>query len=204
MPRKKNPAPPPAAGPDLPDLSYIADPLRVLAEPLAKLLPDPENARTHDEDNLRSIVASLRQFGQRKPIVANSRTKTIEAGNGTFEAARRIGWTHLAVVWVEDDPAAARGFSIADNRTAELADWDGLKLETLLAELADDSPSLYAELLLRDLRDKTAADESAAAGAAQPVGDSFAVIVECADEAQQHTVYEQLQGEGLQCRLLTL
>jgi ParB-like chromosome segregation protein Spo0J len=203
MMRKKKPARP--APKPRPDLSYIADPLRALAEPLATLLPDPANARSHDEDNLRSIVASLRQFGQRKPIVVNSRTKTIEAGNGTFEAARRIGWTHLAVVWVEDDPAAARGFSIADNRTAELADWDGLKLETLLAELADDLPQLYDELLLRDLREKTA-DEDPAGGdpSVQPVDDRFAVVIECADEAQQQTLYERFQEEGLTCRLLTL
>jgi DNA modification methylase len=151
MPPRKNL--PPYSDPNAqPDLSYIAGPLRLLAEPLEGILPDPENARTHDEDNLRAIVASLRQFGQRKPIVVNRTTKYIEAGNGTYDAARRISWTHLAVVWVEDDPASARGFSLADNRAAELADWDQLKLESLLAATADDSPELYSELLLAKLR----------------------------------------------------
>ena len=78
----------------------------------------------------------------------NRRTKYIEAGNGTFEAAKTIGWTHLAVVWVEDDPAAARGFALADNRSAELAEWDQLRLETLLAEVAEDDDLLYQELML--------------------------------------------------------
>jgi len=151
MPRKKKSE---TGSPSMegPDLSHIADPLRILAEPMDGLILDPENARTHDEDNLKSIVASLRRFGQRKPIVVNRGTKRIEAGNGTCEAARRLGWTHLAVVWVEDDPATARGFSIADNRTAELAGWDQVKLETLLAELSDDLPDLHAALLLEQLR----------------------------------------------------
>jgi len=65
---QKAPAPPRSA-----EFPWIAADLRPLAEPLEAILPDPKNARTHDENNLRAIVASLRQFGQRKPIVVNRR-----------------------------------------------------------------------------------------------------------------------------------
>lgn len=106
------------------DLSHIAEQLRPLAVPCADLLLDPANARRHPEPNLEAIKGSLRVYGQRKPVVVNRRTGTIEAGNGTLQAASALGWSHLAAVYVNDDPMTAAGFSIADNRTAELAEWD--------------------------------------------------------------------------------
>jgi DNA modification methylase len=108
--------------------------------PLADLVLDPANARKHPEDNLEAIKGSLVVYGQRKPVVVNKRTGAVEAGNGTVAAARALGWTHLAAVFVDDDSATAAGFSIADNRSAELATWDQEALDKLLAELKlDDS-----------------------------------------------------------------
>jgi hypothetical protein len=52
-----------------------------------------------------------------------------------LQAARDLGWSHLAVVFTDDDPVTAAGFSIADNRTAELAEWDGEALARLLGEI---------------------------------------------------------------------
>jgi DNA modification methylase len=116
-----------------PDLSYIAEPLRALAVPIERLRTDPANARKHPERNIEAIKASLARYGQRKPLVVNKETGIIEAGNATWEAARALGWTHLAVVYVRDDPTTASGYAIADNRTAELALWDE---ETLARQLA--------------------------------------------------------------------
>jgi DNA modification methylase len=125
-----------------PDLSPIAESLRPLAVPCADLTLDPANARRHPEPNLEAIKASLRVYGQRKPVVVNRRTGTIEAGNGTLQAALALGWSHLAVVYVDDDPMTAAGFSIADNRTAELAEWDREALDQLLREIKTNDPVL--------------------------------------------------------------
>lgn len=57
-----------------------------LVKPVQNFYVDPENARQHDERNLKAIGASLRHFGQQKPIVALASGKII-AGNGTFLAA---------------------------------------------------------------------------------------------------------------------
>src|SRR5574340_411921 len=119
----------------VPDLSYIAEALRSLAVPIDSILLDPANVRTHDDKNVEAIKASLHRYGQRKPVVVNRRTGCIEAGNGTLLAARALGWTHLAVVFVDDDPSTATGFSIADNRTAELAAWDDAALAQVLQSL---------------------------------------------------------------------
>lgn len=118
-----------------PELSHIAEPLRPLAVPCDGLVLDPANVRKHGAPNLEAIKGSLAVYGQRKPIVANRRTQTVIAGNGTLEAARALGWTQIAVVFTDDDPMTAAGFSIADNRTAELAEWDGEALDRLLREV---------------------------------------------------------------------
>ncbi|MCO5171145.1 MAG: DNA methylase [Planctomycetes bacterium] len=116
-------------------LEHIAESLRPLAVPLASLTLDPANARRHPERNLGAVEASLRLYGQRKPVVVRRQGMIVEAGNGTVEAARRLGWAHVAAVIVDDDPITATGYSIADNRTAELAEWDDEALSKLLLEL---------------------------------------------------------------------
>jgi DNA modification methylase len=136
------PPPPVADSATAPHLAPIAAQLRSLAVPISQLLLDPANARLHPEANIEGIKGSLRVYGQRKPIVVNRRTGIIEAGNGTLQAATELGWTHLAVVYVDDDPMTASGFSIADNRSAELALWDRTALDKLLNEIKTDDPLL--------------------------------------------------------------
>ena len=107
---------------------------------IAELKNDPANARKHSPRNLKAIRDSLDVFGQQKPIVIDSRGVVI-AGNGTLEAARELGWDEIDVVITDLDPAHAQAFGIADNRTAELAEWDtdvlGKLLEGMDSDLAD-------------------------------------------------------------------
>jgi ParB-like chromosome segregation protein Spo0J len=124
------------------DLAHISECLRPLAVPCDSLVLDPANARKHNLPNLEAIKGSLATYGQRKPVVARRDTRTVIAGNGTLEAARELGWTHLAVVFTDDDPVTAAGFAIADNRTAELAEWDGEALDRLLREVRVDDERL--------------------------------------------------------------
>ena len=121
-----------------PKLDHIAESLRPLAVPVADLNLDPANARLHPDRNLATIEASLRVYGQRKPIVVRREGMVVEAGNGTLEAAKRLGWTHVAAVLVDDDPITATGYALADNRSAELAAWDEAALGRLLSDLRDE------------------------------------------------------------------
>ena len=102
------------------------------------LSPDSENARRHDEKNLKAIQGSLKQFGQRKPIVITE-AGVVVAGNGTVEAAKRLGWLEIEAVTVPADwsPEQTKAFALADNRTAELASWDSITLAEQLHELEE-------------------------------------------------------------------
>ena len=102
----------------------IATGLTKLKIPIDVLTEDESNARLHEGRSIKAIKESLSRFGQQKPIVLRQDGKSVLAGNGTLRAARELGWTQIAAVKTKLKGEEAAAFSIADNRTAELSDWD--------------------------------------------------------------------------------
>jgi ParB-like chromosome segregation protein Spo0J len=125
-------------------LDHIAEGLRGFAVPLAQLAYDPRNARKHDRRNIDAIKHSLQRFGQRIPIIVQREGMVVRAGNGRLAAAKELGWTHMAALVLEEADAEAAAFAIADNRTAELAEWDWQNLADTLAELRVELPDYSA------------------------------------------------------------
>lgn len=123
--------------PSTPDLSYIAEPLRALAVPIESLTIDPKNARKHSRRNLDAIKKSLETFGQRLPIAVQKDGRIVMAGNGRTQAAVELGWTHIAALVFDDDQQEALAFALADNRTAELGEWDWQILSEHFRSLPD-------------------------------------------------------------------
>lgn len=121
-------------------LAHIAPQLRPLARPIGELHNDPANARKHPDRNIDAIKASLARFGQKKPLVARpvNGKLIVVAGNGTLDSAKALGWTHMAVSVQDMTDAEATAYAIADNRTAELAEWDDDTLAKLLGGLEPD------------------------------------------------------------------
>lgn len=110
--------------------------MKIISVPLCDLHVDPKNARKHDKKNIAAIKGSLKQFGQQKPIVTTAQGKIL-AGNGTFAAAKELGWERIDVVYSDLDTMKQKAFALADNRSAELAEWDDAFLEETLLELSD-------------------------------------------------------------------
>jgi DNA modification methylase len=119
--------------------------VKIESRKINNLTHDPRNARTHDDKNLKAIAASLDTFGQRKPIVVTV-DGVILAGNGTVSAARTLGWETVDVVVApaDWDDATAKAFALADNRSAELAEWDTTVLASQLVELDSDGWDITA------------------------------------------------------------
>jgi ParB-like chromosome segregation protein Spo0J len=101
---------------------------------IAELSLDPANARKHSPKNIETIKASLRKFGQQKPIVVDAKGIVI-AGNGTLTAAQELGWTDIQATVSQLTGIDKVAFGIADNRSSELAEWDQQVLATLLKEI---------------------------------------------------------------------
>lgn len=180
-----------------PSYDHITPRLRPLAVAMDTLTLDPTNARKHGRKNLDAIRGSLARFGQRVPLVVNSRTGIIEKGNGTFLAARELDWIHIAVVDVDDDPLGAAGFAIADNRAGELAEWEhaalGPQLEALqesgfaLEGIGFDAADVDEALALwREL--ETGAGEDEEEGGAGASDGSLLALANVAIGEPQHVV----------------
>jgi ParB-like chromosome segregation protein Spo0J len=112
----------------------IIESLRDLAVPIDSLQGLPGNPRVGDVD---AVAASLDRFGQRKPIVVRKDDGTIIAGNHTWQAAKQLGWSEIAVAYVGDDDVTAQAYALADNRTAELGSYDEEALAALIKTVGD-------------------------------------------------------------------
>lgn len=100
--------------------------------PMEDLQLDPRNAR---KGNIAAIVESLREFGQHRPIVARRENGQIIIGNHMYKAARTLGWTEVAVVYVDDTEEQAVRRGIADNAVGDKATWNQELLGELLGEV---------------------------------------------------------------------
>ena len=110
-------------------MSWLAD--KIEQWPTAKLLPYARNARTHSEEQVAQIAASIAEFGFTNPILAGS-DGIIVAGHGRLAAAQKLGLEIVPVVVLDHlTPTQRRALVIADNRIAENAgwDWDVLRIE---------------------------------------------------------------------------
>jgi DNA modification methylase len=107
---------------------------KVARRPIAKLIPAARNARTHSDEQVAQIAASIKEWGWTVPVLCDE-SGTLIAGHGRVLAARQLGLTEVPVMtatgWSE---AKKRAYLIADNKLALNADWD---LEALKIEIGD-------------------------------------------------------------------
>ncbi|MGV0961568.1 MAG: site-specific DNA-methyltransferase [Limnohabitans sp.] len=106
--------------------------------PTEKLIPYARNARTHSEEQVAQIAASIVEFGFTNPILAGS-DGVIVAGHGRLAAAQKLGLDTVPVVVLDHlTPTQRRALIIADNRIAENAGWDDAVLRIELQSLQED------------------------------------------------------------------
>ena len=116
--------------------SWLAD--KIEQWPTAKLLPYARNARTHSDEQVAQIAASIAEFGFTNPILAGA-DGVIVAGHGRLAAAHKLGLALVPVVILEHlSSTQRRALVIADNRIAENAGWDEAMLRIELVTLQDD------------------------------------------------------------------
>jgi DNA modification methylase len=110
--------------------------------PTDKLVPYARNARTHSEEQVAQIAASIVEFGFTNPILAGS-DGVIVAGHGRLAAAQKLGLDTVPVVVLDHlTPTQRRALIIADNRIAENAGWDDAMLRIELQSLQEDGFNL--------------------------------------------------------------
>lgn len=103
--------------------------------PIEQVSLDAENCRLHSPENLNFIKNSLEEFGIQKPIVV-SKDYIIFAGNGTFLAAKELGYKQIPVVVSNLDIEKLKAYAIADNQIGLTSSWDLDKLSKQLQDIA--------------------------------------------------------------------
>lgn len=101
---------------------------------ITKLIPYARNARTHSDEQISQIAASIKEWGWTTPILVDE-TGSIIAGHGRTLAAQRLKMTEVPVMVAKGwSDAKKRAYVIADNKLALNANWD---IEMLALELTD-------------------------------------------------------------------
>ena len=100
------------------------------------LIPYANNPRLND-NAVDAVAASIKEFGFKVPIVVDGENVIIN-GHTRLKAAHKLGLKQVPVIVADDlTPAQAKAFRLADNKTAELAQWDMGKLDIELDSIAD-------------------------------------------------------------------
>jgi DNA modification methylase len=116
--------------------------LQVVRWPVDRLIPYARNARTHSDDQVAQIAASIAEFGWTNPILAGGDGVVI-AGHARLLAARKLGIAEAPVIVLDHlSEAQRRALVIADNRLALNAGWDEAMLRLELDALREDDFNL--------------------------------------------------------------
>lgn len=102
------------------------------------LIPYALNSRTHSEQQVAQIAASIREFGFTNPVLIDDQNNLI-AGHGRVLAARKLKMSEIPAIIVTGlDERKRRALIIADNKLALNAGWDESALRVELEDLAGD------------------------------------------------------------------
>ena len=117
---------------------------------LSEIRPYDRNPRIIPQAAVDAVAKSITAFGFRQPIVVDGHG-VILAGHTRYRAAQQLGLAEVPVVWQTDiTELQARGYRIADNKTAEIAAWDRDALDAEVRELAEMDDGAIASLGMSD------------------------------------------------------
>jgi ParB-like chromosome segregation protein Spo0J len=177
---------------------------------LDALIPYARNSRTHSDEQVAQVAASIREFGFTNPVLIDGEGGII-AGHGRVMAARKLGLADVPCIRLAHlTEAQKRAYIIADNKLALNAGWDEQMLALELRDLADIGFDTMLTGYSNDEIEKLVSAIGGVSGGANGYVDGagivyqekFAVLVECSGEANQAEIYNKLTGLGLACKVL--
>jgi ParB-like chromosome segregation protein Spo0J len=177
--------------------------LEITYQKVTDLIPYVNNSRTHSEEQVKQIAASIKEFGFTNPILIDE-NKGVIAGHGRLLAAGKLALAEVPTIVLEGLTQAQRkAYVIADNKLALNAGWevDLLKIELNNLDDLDFDLSIlgFDEIELAKMFDSDEPELKE-----QEYTEVFNVIVECEDEGQQEKIFNRLDSEGYKCRVQSL
>lgn len=83
--------------------------------PIDSVIPDPDNAKTHSKKDIENKKAALRRYGFTRPLIINSESNVIVAGNGFWTAAKELGYTEVPALLIPLSASRAKSLGMSDN-----------------------------------------------------------------------------------------
>jgi ParB-like chromosome segregation protein Spo0J len=116
--------------------------VKIVQKKVDSLIPYIKNSRTHSDEQVAQIAASIKEFGWTNPILVDG-TNGIIAGHGRLLAARKLGYKEVPTIELADlTETQKKAYIIADNRLALNAGWDNEMLTIELNDLLADGFAL--------------------------------------------------------------
>ena len=107
---------------------------------VSSLKPWQDNPRLNDHA-VDAVARSIKSFGFNVPILCDQNS-TIIAGHTRWKAAKKLGMKSVPVLVLEMTETQRKAYSVADNKTAQIAEWDYPQLREVLEELRCDQIDL--------------------------------------------------------------
>lgn len=174
---------------------------------LKDIIPYARNPRNNSA-SIDKVAASIKEFGFNQPIVVDSEMVII-VGHTRYLAAKKLKLKKVPVLVATNlNPAKAKAYRLADNRTHEDSTWDEELLKLELEEINKegevdikltgfDLKEIEQYLKLESAESETQEDEPE-----DHYKEQYGVIVICTDEAMQEEIYSKLSGEGYNCKVV--
>ena len=172
-----------------------------------ELIPYVNNSRTHSEQQVQQVAASIKEFGFTNPILIDEDEGVI-AGHGRLLAAQLLRLSDVPTITLKGlTEAQKKAYVIADNQLALNSGWDADALKIELDRLSE--LDFNIDLLGFDVNDLKSLidDEIDFEKELDDLGDvkeMYQIIVDCHDSIGQSVLLEKLTGEGYECKVLIL
>jgi len=172
-----------------------------------KLRPWAENPRRNDLA-IAAVAESIRSFGFNVPIICDQ-DFTIIAGHTRWKAAAKLGISKVPVIAIKMTNSQRRAFAVADNKTAELAEWDFPNLKKILAELRSEDIDMKSmgfsdeelrHLILSETVDENLVPEMEDTDTTTRLGDLYLLgshRLLCGDSRELESVMTLTQGKRI-------
>lgn len=181
---------------------------QLIYKPVGDLIPYARNARTHSDEQVAQIAASIREFGFNAPVLIDGQGGII-AGHGRVMAARKLGLESVPTIALPHlSDVQKRAYILADNKLAQNSGWNNEMLQLELEEIAADGLDIsLAGFSDEEFEGLLAGDDSGddGAGAVDQGIDykqAFSIIVVCGGEQDQKEKYDFLLSLGYECKVL--
>ena len=174
--------------------------------------PYENNARLHSSIQINQIMQSIKEFGFTNPLIIDTEYNLI-AGHGRLEALKQLNKIdfkdnpilNVPCIQVKDlSDTQKRALCLADNQIALNSTWDNEKLQDELEKLANENFNFdcigFDDSVFDDFIDDEANDNKVHD---KHLKENFTLCIECNNESELQTLYDNFKDKGYKCKIIT-